>query len=404
MRVRSPLSALRARRRLFPVACFLVAVVGCRGTPKSSGTTPEEIARLVDSLQPTVERAVGLAFKTPPQSQLVTRDQVREYLLAKVQKEYPAEKLEGVQAAYRLLHLIPDSLDLRKLILDLYAEQVAGYYDPDSSLLYAVQGADRAQLRLIMAHELVHALQHQYLPLDSVMVQRGNGDRLAAAQAVLEGHATIASVRVLAPDPAVLEAADFWETYRDQVRHQQQTMPVFSQAPLVLKESLIFPYLGGAEFMRWWDANRPEALPIGAQLPLSTEQVLHPERYAAADIPVEVAFADSSAEVMYEDTLGELEIQILLAVLRGGDVATVDRPIGWGGDRYRVYRTPGGPALVWLTAWDSQPQADRFREAMAGAFAARRKPGYDVAVTAEVIAGRPGVRVDHRPSREIRPQ
>jgi hypothetical protein len=307
-----------------------------------------------------------------------------------------------VQAAYRLLHLIPDSLDLKTLILDLYAEQVAGYYDPDSTLLYAVQGADRAQLRLIMAHELVHALQHQYLPLDSVMVQKGNGDRLAAAQAVLEGHATIASVRVLAPDATVLEAADFWETYRDQVRNQQRTMPVFSQAPLVLKESLIFPYLGGAEFMRWWDANHQEALPIGAQLPLSTEQVLHPERYAAVDLPVTVAFPDSSADVMYEDTLGELEIQILLAVLRGGEVASVDQPIGWGGDRYRVYRTPKGPALVWLTAWDSQPQADRFRDVMKGEFAARRKPGYEVTVSAETIAGRPGVRITHGPEGENR--
>jgi hypothetical protein len=391
------LSALRSRCSLFPVTCFLVTVAACRGAPRSSGTTAEEIARLVDSLQPTVERAVGLTFKTPPQPQLVTRDQVREYLLAKVQKEFPEERLEGVQAAYRLLHLIPDSLDLRTLILDLYAEQVAGYYDPDSSLLYAVQGADRAQLRLIMAHELVHALQHQYLPLDSVMVQRGNGDRLAAAQAVLEGHATLASVRVLAPDPAVLEAADFWETYRDQVRNQQQTMPVFSEAPLVLKESLIFPYLGGAEFMRWWEANRPEALPIGAQLPLSTEQVLHPERYAAADVPVAVAFADSSADVMYEDTLGELEIQILLAVLRGGEVATVDRPIGWGGDRYRVVRTPQGPALEWITVWDGQPQADRFRQVMEGPFAARARRGYLVAVSGDSVGGKPAVSVTHRP-------
>ncbi|HEX9164998.1 MAG TPA: hypothetical protein VF862_03760 [Gemmatimonadales bacterium] len=400
MRTPSRLSAFRSRCSLFPVACFLVALIGCRGTPKTTGTTAEEIGRLVDSLQPAVEKAVGLPFKTPPQSQLVTRDQVREYLLAKVHKEFPEEKLEGVQAAYRLLHLIPDSLDLKTLILDLYAEQVAGYYDPDSSLLYAVQGADRTQLRLIMAHELVHALQHQYLPLDSVMVQRGNGDRLAAAQAVLEGHATLASLRVLVPDPAVLAAADFWETYRDQVRNQQQTMPVFSQAPLVLKESLIFPYLGGAEFMRWWEANRQEALPIGAQLPLSTEQVLHPGRYAASDVPLDVAFPDSSADVMYEDTLGELEIQILLAVLRGGSTATVERPIGWGGDRYRVVRTPRGPALEWITVWDTRPQADRFREVMEGPFAARARQGYLVAVSGDSVGGKPGVRVTHRPSPE----
>jgi hypothetical protein len=83
--------------------------------------------------------------------------------------------------------------------------------------------------------------------------------------------------------------------------------------------------------------------------------VLHPGRYAASDAPLDVAFPDSSADVMYEDTLGELEIQILLAVLRGGSIATVERPIGWGGDRYRVVRTLRGPALEWITVWDVAP-------------------------------------------------
>jgi hypothetical protein len=351
----------------------------------------------VDSLRPSVEKAVGLPFKTPPRSAMVTKEQVREYLAGKVQKEFPAERVEGVQAAYRLLGLLPDSLDLKRLLLDLYAEQVAGYYDPETGVLYGVQGGDRTQLRLVMAHEMVHALQHQYLPLDSLMLQQGDGDRLAASQAVLEGHATIASIRILAPQADILNSADFWDSYRDQVRNQQRIMPVFAKAPLILREGLIFPYLGGAEFMRWWAANRKEALPIGALIPVSTEQVLHPDRYAGQDLPVRVAFADSSTNVMYEDTLGELETQILLAVLRGAESASLDSPLGWGGDRYRVYRTPDGPALVWLTAWDGQAQADRFRERMASGFVARARPGYRVTVTPELVAGKPGVRITNAP-------
>lgn len=369
----------------------VLACGGCRGTAPG-GIGLAQVEALVDSLTPSVESAVGLPFKSAPRSALVSRDDVRSYLLAKVEKEYPPERLAGVEAAYRLFQLLPDTLDLRRLLIDLYSEQVAGYYDPDSSLLFAVRGGDRSQLRLVMAHEMVHALQHQYLPLDSIMYQRGDGDRLAAAQAVLEGHATLASIRILAPGAEVVDSPEFWETYREQVRTQQATMPVFAGAPLILREGLIFPYLAGAEFMRWWGANRAEPIPIGDRLPFSTEQVLHPDRYAGADAPVEVRFADS-ASVLHEDTLGELEIQILLAVLRGSDQVGLDRPLGWGGDRYRVYPSPDGPALVWYSAWDSQPVAGRAGQLLRDGFMARARPGYRTLVEGMTVSARPGLRV-----------
>jgi hypothetical protein len=375
---------------------FLLALAACRGeAPGPLGG--QQIDQLVDSLRPSVEQAVGLPFKTPPRSAMVTRDQVREYLMAKVAKEFPPERLDGVQTAYRLLGLIPDTLDLRRLLLDLYSEQVAGYYDPETGMLYAVQGGDQTQLRLVMAHEMVHALQHQYLPLDSLMLQQGDGDRLAASQAVLEGHATIASIRILAPQADVMNSPDFWDTYREQVRNQQRTMPVFAKAPLVLREGLIFPYLGGAEFMLWWSQNERTALPLGSQLPLSTEQVLHPDRYLGRDLPVPIRFADSTTDVLYEDTLGELEIDILLAVLRGSEAAALAVPLGWGGDRYRVYRTPDGPALIWYLVWDGQPMADRFRQQMAAGFIRRAHSGYRVTVEPVAIGGRPGLRIVHAP-------
>jgi hypothetical protein len=377
-------------------ALVFLALAACRGeAPNTLGA--QQIEAMVDSLRPSVEAAVGLPFKTPPRSSLVTRDQVRGYLLAKVQKEYPPERIAGVESAYRLLQLLPDTLDLKRLLLDLYSEQVAGYYDPDSSLLYAVRGGDRSQLRLVMAHEMVHALQHQYLPLDSLMLQQGNGDRLAAAQAVLEGQATVASIRILAPGTDVLDTPGFWETYREQVREQQKSMPVFAGAPLILREGLIFPYLAGAEFMRWWAVNREEPLPIGALLPLSTEQVLHPDRYASADLPAPVRFADSAGTILHEDTLGELEIQILLAVLRSANEAALDRPIGWGGDRYRVYEAATGPALVWYSSWDSQPVADRFLQQMREGFVPRPRPGYKASADAVLVSGKPGVRLVHAP-------
>lgn len=353
---------------------------------------------MVDSLRPRVEAAAGLQFRGPVQSAVTSREAVRSYLEGRVEKDFPPERLEGLKAAYRLLGLLPDTLDLQALLLDLYTEQVVGYYDPETSTLYAVRSGEPSQLRLILAHELVHALQHQYLPLDSLMVVRDDADRLAAIHAVLEGHATIASIRVLTPGQDVLAQPGFWDTYREQVRAQQGRMEVFRTAPLVLREGLVFPYLDGARFVHWWTETHKSALPAARDLPLSTEQVLHPDRYAAGDIPVAIRFTDSLDGRLYEDTIGELEVAVLLALFRGADQAVWDVPLGWDGDRYRVYRTADGPALVWYSMWDGPQFAERFASAARPGFEARVRQGYRVSTDVIALDGLAGVRVVHAPA------
>lgn len=371
---------------------LLLALAACRGVAQDANSQAN-LDALVDSLLPDVERATGLNFRERPRPALRTREQVRTFLLAKLSEEFPPERIRGVSEAYRLLGLIPDTLDLQALLLDLYSEQVAGFYDPDSSALFAVEGADPAQLRLVVAHELVHALQDQYLPLDSLLKQRTNGDRASAAQAVLEGHATIASLRVLVPDPGMIDQADFWQNFRVQIRESQSTMEVFQRSPMVLREGLVFPYLYGADFMRWWAAAHPgEPLPLAGQLPQSTEQILHPERYNAGDRPVELVFADSATTPLHEDTVGEMELHVLGSSLRGGEVIT-SLAAGWGGDRYRVYDGPEGTALVWWTVWDSETSARRFRINVADRLVTRGRPGYRVTADSAQVGGRPANRV-----------
>jgi hypothetical protein len=376
-----------------PLLALLLAVLlgACRGTPQD--TDPQAtLDRLVDSLTPAVERATGLTFRERPRVALRTADQVRSFILAKVAEEFPPERIRGVSSAYQLLGLLPDTLDLQALLLDLYSEQVAGFYDPDSTMLYAVEGADPAQLRLVVAHELVHALQDEHLPLDSLLRQRRSSDRAAASQAVLEGHATIASLRVLVPDEGMIDSPDFWQTFRDQIRQSQATMEVFRRAPLVLREGLVFPYLYGSDFIRWWAAARPgEPLPQAGQLPRSTEQVLHPERYHAGDEPLDVVFADSTDTVLHEDTLGEIELHILAAHLRGSEVIT-SLAAGWGGDRYRVYDSAEGPAMVWWKLWDSEVAARRFRINTGRLLMDVARPGYRTTVDSLQVAGHPAVR------------
>ena len=377
---------------------LLAALAGaCRGEAPGTGTG-NELAALVDSLRPAVEKATGLTFRSPPRSAMRSRDQVRGYLVRKLDEELPPARLSGIETAYRLFGLLPDTLGLRGLLLDLYTEQVAGYYDPDSATLFGVAGADRSQLRLVLAHEMIHALQGQYLPLDSILEATDNNDRLTAAQAVLEGQATLSSLEVLAPGQDVANNPEFWELYRNQVRAQQSSMPVFRRAPLILREALIFPYLQGAEFLHWWrQSPLRDTVPYGPRMPVSTEQILHPDRYAAGDLPLGLEFVRADT-TLYEDVLGESEVRVILASLAGSDEVQTVMPLGWGDDRYRLYRTPDGPALVWYVAWDDARAAGRFLRSAAGLRRASR-PGYRAALDSVAVDGRAATRYVLAPER-----
>jgi hypothetical protein len=384
------------RSRLLVVTAL--ALAGCRGDDPVRSRSPGDaaLAALVDSLRPAVEREVGRPFLRPPRSAMRSRAQVHDYLVRKLHEDMPPARLTGVESAYRLFGMLPDSVGLKSVLLELYTEQVAGYYDPDSTMLFGVKGVDPLQLKLVLAHEMVHALQGQYLPLDSILRDLRSNDRLAAAQAVLEGQATLASIQLMAPDQSVTASPEFWEQYRAQVSAQQSAMPVFARAPLVLRRTLLFPYLDGAEFVRWWNGTHSDSMPWGSRMPVSTEQVLHPDRYERGDRPFAVEFT-SGPEPAYEDQLGELEARVLEAEFTGGS-AESEVPFGWGGDHYRVYRTPAGAALVWYAVFDDGRSAERFARRVSAPFTARARPGYRAAVDRVQVGDLPGVRLVSAPT------
>jgi hypothetical protein len=367
-----------------------LAFGACRGEARQ--VQSETLARLVDSLRVPVERAAGLKFTSTPRSALRSREQVRAYLVHKLDEELPPARMRGLETAYRLFGLLPDTLALRKLLLDLYTEQIAGYYDPDSTTFFGVAGADRDQLKLVLAHEMVHALQGQHLPLDSILKATANNDRLTAAQAVLEGQATLASLEVMAPGQNVTQRPEFWELYRSQVRQQQSSMPIFRRAPLLVREALIFPYLEGTAFMHWWEtSSHADTLPYGPRMPVSSEQILHPDRYQKGDKPIPLGFPADSA-VVWQDGLGENEIRILLAKLAGSDEVQTVVPIGWGGDRYRVYRSPEGFALIWFVVWDDARASERFLRAAGPGLRGSVRQGYRATVDSLAVEGKPATR------------
>jgi hypothetical protein len=349
---------------------LMVGASACRENPAGEGPYASEVAEAV----PRLERATGLKFKTPPKVEVRTREQVRDFLLKKFDEASPAKELAGEEAAYKLLGMLPDSMDLRKFLLAVLAEQVAGYYDPATKVLYVVKGADEQTVGITITHELVHALQDQYVNLDSIQKSTSDNDRTTAAQAVIEGQAQFEQLSMLlgGADNVALRVGGR-DRIRELIREKQSAMPVFATAPMVIQESLLFPYLSGADFVQRFKEKKGTANPFSA-IPRSTEQILHTDAYfgATPDEPsVVVLPAPRGATKVYENDLGEFGTRLFLYQHLKDETLAARAAAGWDGDRYVVVQGPGGRGIVWASVWDSPLEAAEFSDALTRATAKR---------------------------------
>lgn len=352
---------MMSRLARWSIAPLLLAA--CRGGD-SADTASMPYAREVAEAVPKIESATGLTFKSPPKVESRSREQVREFLLQRFHEDLPDAELQSMQRTYARFGLLGDSVQLGPLLLDLLSEQVAGYYDPAAKTLYIVEGSAPELIGITVAHELVHALQDQYVNLDSIQHLEGDNDRLVASQAVMEGQATYVQMQTMLGAGAVANLPGGWDRVRDLIRESQGSMPVFAAAPMILQETLLFPYLSGAEFMRRYAERAPDGSLYDA-LPQSTEQILHEDAYfGTPDVPTRVMLpAASSGSVQYENNLGEFETRLLLYQLLQDQSAAFRGAAGWDGDRYALLELPGGgEALAWVTIWDSAIDAAEFHD------------------------------------------
>jgi hypothetical protein len=378
----------------------LLGIASCRERAQAV-QSEADLKDIVHRMMPLVAQAAGLPFKREPRVLRRSRAQVRDYVIHKFDEDLPPQDLAGLQSALRLFGLIPDSLQLRPTMVDLLTEQIAGYYDPDSNALYIPEDIEPYQLRIVVSHELVHALQDQYVKLDSIITQRRHNDRRAAAQAILEGQATVVQIPVLMPEqkPDTLPLGWFWKQ-RSVMARQQAQMKEFAHAPLWLREGLVFPYLGGADFIIWF-RRKYFGRSVLDSMPTSTEQILHPEKYAAHDEPTEVLYPKSSADtIIYEDNLGEFETRLLFQQLLGDEDEAARLAEGWDGDRYRVLGA-NKDVLEWYSVWDDGVAAARFAAGLTRAWSRRRpdgRTGRRADVKQLTVEGRPIVRLIDAPA------
>lgn len=395
---------LSNRRWASGLALAALSVAACGRRNGKSGQGP--YGDLVIDAVPKVEKAVGVPFKTPPRFSVLTKEQVRGFLMKKFNEETPQAELVGQEAAYKAFGLIPDSLNLRQFLVNLLTEQIVGYYDPAAKQLYIVKDAPEDLAGITVTHELVHALQDQYINLDSIQRATGDNDRQTAVQAVIEGEATYEQMAIMTGGQNLdTLIPGGWDRVRDMIRQSQKSQPIFASAPEAIQEELLFPYLSGAEFMRRFTEHYPGKLPLN-DLPVSTTQILHEPAFfdSVRDVPAHVSLPATKGETVYENDLGEFDTRLFVYQHTHDQTLATNAADGWDGGRYRILKEPAGTAVVWVTVWRSVVDAAEFVDAL-GQVAERRyrTPNPDliytgqrtyrgskrtVVVTPMVIAGR----------------
>lgn len=343
------------------------------------------LVEMASGLLPDLAARAGLQLRVPVRIERRSREELVRYLQTKLDEEMPAEEARTTVEAYALLGLVPADLDLRNVLLGLYTEQVAGYYEPDSTALFVMDDQPEEAVEALLVHELVHALQDQSADLDALTDRELGNDRALAAQTAIEGHATLVMLeymteKMLGAPIDLAEIPDFAAQMRPALEGLRSQFPALSGAPRIIQESLLFPYLEGTAFAQsLWTAGERVA-PFGAHLPLSTEQVLEG---SSANEPIELELTASTGRIVREDVLGRLEVGVLLQQ-HGAEAAVAD---GWDGDRYALIEQPGGAlALAWYALWEDGASRDAFLASLSGAL---RDFGASASLDAVELEGRP---------------
>ena len=336
-------------------------------TAAAPSPTPDAAA-IYAVIESQVEQLRDLRATTPVQPILLDEAGLQRNIAASFAKDNPAAIVAANQRLLELMGLLPPGSSLADLYLKLLGSQVAGYYDPDTRQLYVVSksGAVGPTEQVTFAHEFTHALQDQKFGLKRLDLGAiGQSDRSTAHLALAEGDATL--VMTLWAQ-AHLGAAQLVQLFADSNDPAQAR--ILADMPDVLKQSLLFPYTSGLQFVLaqqaaggWAAVDRLFAHP-----PASTEQILHPEKYVSGEAPVAVSLpADLAARlgagwsVDLRDTLGEFTLRVWLesAGRLTADVAT-NAAAGWGGDRVAIVRRVAQIGAVIDTRWDTVRDAGEF--------------------------------------------
>ncbi len=325
----------------------------------------ERMRRELAGLMVEAEEVRGLPFLSIPTVVILDEAEFTERVAGLIAEDLDEEELAIDSRFFALLGMLPEGADLYSLFIDLYSEQIAGFYDGDAAEMVVPGSPDgfTPLQRITVVHELVHALTDQHFEFNepfTLLEDEGNGDDASALLAFIEGDAQRASfvyLESLSPADAVAAATEAF----------QIDSTVFDSAPVWIRSDLLFPYEQGLRFTQSIIADGGLAGVDAAYIepPTTTEQVLNYDKYVVGEGPrdlPELPTALEGWEVHDEGTFGEWSLRLVLAESLPRGEAT-QAAAGWGNDRYAVYSRGEDVAFVIHYVGDAERDAEELADA-----------------------------------------
>ncbi len=385
------------------ILLFAAALAGPPAYHDGHAATPEAgdapVIAAVRALEDRVSALRGLRFTAPVPVSVQSEEEVRQTVLDDLRDPEAVQDFEDGRVALTAFGIVGRGFDLRGTYVEAMTASLGGWYDTDVRELVLVRRkgafdgdgvADMGEDAAVAAHELVHVLQDQTWDLWQLRNREyDNSDVASGILGLTEGDASWTMTFFEWPADKVqgltaLPHDDFASFFAGVYQRPPSSSPV-GRMPVSLWEPMLYPYSWGLAFAKevyakgGWDAlNAAYARP-----PLSTEQIIHPERYLSdtPDWPIALELPDLAAvmgadwELRYDDTMGEIGVRALFAdwAPHLDDTARADLGTGWGGDRYAILSRADGArdaddVATWATTWDSEADAQAFEEALAAIF------------------------------------
>ncbi len=360
-----------------------------------------DLCKEVPAIAAELTQISGLPLHHAVPCDFITKAKVNEFLNKRIQEETKPDEIRAEELTLKKFGLVPQDFDLAKTTVDLLTEQAAAFYDYEGKeggrkALFITESTSTEPQEPVLAHELSHALADQSFNLAKYIHQgRKSDDGSTARLAVMEGQATWLMSEYLArQNNQSLKTSPSLVAMMSTVSESGgDQYPVFDKAPLYLRLSLVFPYTKGMLFQNAVierDGNGAFA-EVFRHPPLSTQQIIHPEKYFSNVKPTEPSLPEPPLhgyKGLVGGSLGELEHQILLEQFAGKEKAAALAP-HWRGCNFelRENKKVGRVVLLYAVEWDSEESARQYFAAYREILGKKWKKLAVTSETADTITG-----------------
>lgn len=318
------------------------------------------------ALMVDAEQVRGIPFIATPTVVILDEAEFSQRVSNLVAEDLDQEELATDSAVFAMLGMLEPGTDLYQLLIDLYTEQVAGFYDGDTEEMVVPAAPDgfTALQRITVLHELVHALTDQHFDFNDQfesLIDEGNGDDSSAFQALIEGDATRSQF-------VYMESMSPIEAVQAATEALAYDSSVLDSVPGWIQSDLTFPYDQGLVFVDAIVATGGLAAVDDAYQspPQTTEQILDPARYARNEPPRDLAplTVEIDGWDLYDEaTFGDWGLRLILdGSVSPGEVTQAAS--GWGNDTYRVFTRGDDVAMVMSYIGDSERDAEELANAL----------------------------------------